>query len=124
VRQSWYRARLTDSNLAIADRVNEVAAARGATPAQVAIAWLRSRGDQAAIVPILGARRREQIEDSLGALAVELTPDERQQLDDVSRIPLGFPHDFAGMRLPYGDTYELIDDGRPAPGPVPPAALR
>jgi hypothetical protein len=60
------------------------------------------------------ARRREQIEDSLGALELELSADELDRLDAVSRIELGFPHDFAGRALAYGDTYDLIDPPRPA----------
>lgn len=114
-----YRAlKLTDRNLAVADRLNEVAAGRAATPAKVAIAWLRAQRHRAAIVPILGARRRDQIEDCLGALEVDLTPDELERLDEVSRVPLGFPHDYEAMHLAYGETYELIDNGHAAPGGI------
>jgi aryl-alcohol dehydrogenase-like predicted oxidoreductase len=65
---------LTDRNLAIADAVNAVAAERGASPAQVAIAWVRAQQARAVIVPMLGARRRAPLEDTLGALELELTP--------------------------------------------------
>jgi aryl-alcohol dehydrogenase-like predicted oxidoreductase len=54
---------LTDRNLAIADTVNTVAAEHGASSAQVALAWVRAQRARGAIVPILGVRRREQIED-------------------------------------------------------------
>ena len=102
-------SRLTERNLAIADELNAVAAERGATASQVAIAWVRAQQERSVIVPILGARTRAQIEDSLGALDVELTGDELERLDAVSHIALGFPHDFGGT-LAYGDTFELIDD--------------
>jgi aryl-alcohol dehydrogenase-like predicted oxidoreductase len=109
-----YAARvLQERNLAIADALNAVAAERGASPAQTAIAWLRAQQHHAVIVPIVGSRRREQIEDSLGAVDVELTPEELDRLDAVSRIELGFPHDFPGRSAAYGDTYARTDGHRP-----------
>jgi aryl-alcohol dehydrogenase-like predicted oxidoreductase len=108
-----YRGRLRDArNLAIADAVNAVAAERGASPAQVAIAWLRAQRRRAVIVPIVGARRREQIEDSLRAVDVELTQEELDRLDSVGAIELGFPHDFPGRAMAYGDTYARTDGHR------------
>jgi aryl-alcohol dehydrogenase-like predicted oxidoreductase len=109
---------LTDRNLAIADVVNAVAAERGVSSAQVAIAWVRAQQARAVIVPILGARRREQLEDNLGALELELTAAELARLEEVSRIQLGFPHDFGADRLAYGATRPLIDSHlayRPGP---------
>jgi aryl-alcohol dehydrogenase-like predicted oxidoreductase len=110
---------LTDRNLAIADVVNAVAAERGASSAQVAIAWLRAQQDRGVIVPILGARRPEQLEDNLGALELELTAAELARLEEVSHIQLGFPHDFGADRLTYGTTRPLIDSHR-AYGPGQP----
>ena len=75
---------LTDRNLAIADTVNAVAAEHGASSAQVALAWVRAQRARGAIVPILGVRRREQIEDNLRALELELTDEELARLDEVS----------------------------------------
>jgi aryl-alcohol dehydrogenase-like predicted oxidoreductase len=109
---SAYAQLLSERNLRIADRVNEVAAERGASSAQAALAWVRAQQERAAIVPIVGARRREQIEDSLGALEVELSAAELERLDEASRIELGFPHDFEGRALAYGDTYSQVDDQR------------
>src|SRR5215211_953681 len=57
---------LTDRNLAITNVVNAVAAERGASSAQVAIAWVRAQQAHGVIVPILGARRCRQLEDNLG----------------------------------------------------------
>jgi len=108
-----HRDQLTERRLAIADGVNAVAAERGASPSQVAIAWVRSQQARAVIVPILGARRRSQMEDNLGALEIELTPDELARLEKLTGIELGFPHDFAsGSRLVDGDNGSLIDDRR------------
>jgi aryl-alcohol dehydrogenase-like predicted oxidoreductase len=68
-----------ERNVRLADRVRELAAAKGATPAQLALAWVLSRGDD--IVPIPGTKRRTYLEDNAGAGAVELTADDLAQLD-------------------------------------------
>jgi aryl-alcohol dehydrogenase-like predicted oxidoreductase len=109
---AYRKSHLTPRNLAIADVLNEVAAARGATASQVAIAWVRAQQGLSPIVPILGARTRAQLEDTLGALEIELSDDELERLDRASAIELGFPHDFVGGTLAYGDLFELIDDHR------------
>jgi len=103
---------LSGRNLAIADAVNEIAAARGRTATQVAIAWVRAQQQRSVVIPIVGARTRAQIDDNLAALDVELSADELQRLDTVSRIELGFPYDFGAARLAYGQTFDLIDDHR------------
>jgi aryl-alcohol dehydrogenase-like predicted oxidoreductase len=107
-----YERLLTDRNLAIADTVNEVAAERGASSAQVAIAWVRAQQQRAVIIPIVGARSRAHIEDSLGAVDVELSDEELERLVEVSRIELGFPHDFEGRAFAHGATFDLVDDHR------------
>jgi aryl-alcohol dehydrogenase-like predicted oxidoreductase len=104
--------RLSERNLRIADAVNEVAAARGASPAQVAIAWIRAQQQRAVIIPIVGARTPGQFKDNLGSLSVQLSAAELERLDEVSRIELGFPHDFSGTALAYGQTHDLIDNHR------------
>ena len=93
-----------------------VAVARevGATPSQVAIAWIRSR--PGVVIPIVGVTSEEQMRDNLGCLAVELSTEQVARLDDVSAIDLGFPYGFLRQdfikRLVYGDEYELVDDRR------------
>jgi aryl-alcohol dehydrogenase-like predicted oxidoreductase len=111
-----YAVRAADQrNLAIADALNAVAAERGASPAQVAIAWVLAQQERAAIVPIVGARRQEQLADSLGAVDVELSAEELERLDAVSRIDHGFPNEFPGRTMAYGDTYARIDARAPRP---------
>lgn len=90
-------------------RVNQIAAAHGATATQVAIAWVLAHQQRSVIVPILGARTRQQIEDNLRALDLELTSKELARLDKVSRIERVFPHDFLGRNMAYGGTYALVD---------------
>ena len=67
-----------DANMRIAGLVQEVAKRKGATPAQVALAWLLSRGND--IVPIPGTKRRTYLEDNLGAANVKLTAVEAAEL--------------------------------------------
>lgn len=105
--------RLSERNLGIADVVNTIAGERGASSAQVAIAWVAAQQGRAEIIPIVGARTPEQLSDNLGALAIVLTADELVRLDSASTIELGFPHGFGGFRLAYGSTLELIDNHRP-----------
>jgi aryl-alcohol dehydrogenase-like predicted oxidoreductase len=83
---------LTESSLAIADVVKDVALQMGRTPSQVALAW--TMVNPAVTAPILGVRTLAQLEDNLGALDVEFTPDQLASLEKVSAIELGFPHDF------------------------------
>ncbi|MFF2042678.1 aldo/keto reductase [Kitasatospora sp. NPDC058170] len=58
-------------NLTLVEALRAIAAAKDATVAQVAIAWVASRGED--IVPLVGARRRDRLTEALGALDVELT---------------------------------------------------
>ncbi|GJF28020.1 aldo/keto reductase [Kitasatospora sp. NE20-6] len=61
-------------NLRLVEALRGIAAAKGATVAQVAIAWVASRGDD--IVPLVGARRRDRLAEALGSLDVHLTPED------------------------------------------------
>lgn len=110
---------LSGRNLKIADAVNAVASERGATPTQVAIAWVRGRQRRGVVIPILGTRTRAQAEDNLGALDVELSETELGRLDGASGVEPGFPHDFAGGSMAYGETFDLIDDHRGLVEPLP-----
>ena len=72
-----------DRNLGLVEALRSVAQSKGVTVAQAAIAWVLSRGSD--IVPLIGARRRDRLAESLGALDVELSP------DDLSRIEQAVP---------------------------------
>ena len=60
-----------DSNLALVEQLRKIAGEIGASPAQVAIAWVAAQGKD--IVPLVGARRRDRLSEALGALDVKLT---------------------------------------------------
>jgi aryl-alcohol dehydrogenase-like predicted oxidoreductase len=101
----------------IADTVAEVAGDVGATPAQVAIAWVRQQQERAEIVPIIGARTEAQMRENLGVLQVELSLDQLQRLEAASPIDLGFPHTFLVddevQDLIFGETRRLLDRREP-----------
>jgi aryl-alcohol dehydrogenase-like predicted oxidoreductase len=84
--------RLTERNLAIARTVTETAEQVGASPAQVAIAWVLAQ--PGTMIPILGARTLKQLQDNLGCLDVTIPEDAMAKLDGISAIDPGFPHDF------------------------------
>jgi len=96
-----YRAhlpRFTGHNLArnqqLVARLQQLAAAKAITPSQLAIAWVLAK--QTFIVPVIGARTRAQLAESLGALEVKLTP------EDIAAIESAIPaHAIAGTR--YGE---------------------
>ena len=79
------------ANIAIADRVRELAEAKGRTPAQLALAWLLSRGED--VVPIPGTRSIARLEENAAAAEIELTAEELRTLTE------GLP-EAAGTRYP------------------------
>ena len=94
-----------EHNLALVDRLRGVADAKGATVAQLAIAWVLSRGED--IVPLVGARRRERLAEALGALDVELTA------ADVAEIESAVPKDAAAGGRYDARQMAILDSERP-----------
>jgi aryl-alcohol dehydrogenase-like predicted oxidoreductase len=72
-------------NLELAERVREIAAEKGATPGQLALAWLLAQGDD--IVPIPGTKRRKYLEENAGAAEITLTEEDLRRIEDA--IPRG-----------------------------------
>jgi aryl-alcohol dehydrogenase-like predicted oxidoreductase len=108
------KAARVERNLQIAEAVTAVARESGVTPSQAAIAWVRQQAG--VVIPLLGARNLEQLEDNLGAVGFALSPEQVQRLDELSQMEPGFPHDFLaseGMRkLMSGDTHHRQDRHR------------
>jgi aryl-alcohol dehydrogenase-like predicted oxidoreductase len=69
-------------NLGLVRRIEEIAAAKGCTPAQLALAWVLAQGPD--IVPIPGTKRRTYLDQNLGALDVTLTPADLKTLDGIA----------------------------------------
>ncbi|MEN3952467.1 aldo/keto reductase [Iodidimonas sp. SYSU 1G8] len=107
--------RVTEKVLDINDGLRAVAGEVGATPAQVALAWVLAKGVTS---PILGARTPAQLEDNLGSLDVTLSPVQIDRLDALTAIELGYPHDLIQGRFiqDVADGGTVIDKpfGRPA----------
>ena len=68
-----------EANVAIVERIDELARAHDATPAQIALAWVHAQGDD--VVPIPGTKRRRYLEENAAALDVELSADDLATLD-------------------------------------------
>lgn len=88
--------KMNEKNRAIATKVTEVATKLGVTSSQVALNWLRQQHQQ--IIPIVGSRKVEQINDSLNCINFTIPEAEMHELSEVSAIELGFPHDFLASR--------------------------
>ncbi|WEK12984.1 MAG: aldo/keto reductase [Candidatus Microbacterium phytovorans] len=87
------------ANQRLLDLVRDIAARRGATPGQVALAWLLAQ--QPWIVPIPGTRRVERIEENAGATTIALSADDLSALDALTQhVPVsGDRYNEAGMRM-------------------------
>jgi aryl-alcohol dehydrogenase-like predicted oxidoreductase len=83
-----------EANLALVDRIREIAEAKGCTPGQLALAWVLAQGED--VAPIPGTKRITYLEQNVDALSVSLTPEDLATLDEA------VPRDaVAGPR--YGD---------------------
>lgn len=103
-------ARLNEKNTAIAREVVSIAGEIGCKPSSVAINWLRKQSG--VVIPLVGARTQEQIEENLECLNYDLTPEHIIRLNEVSAIELGFPHDFFNKTkdIIFGGMVDSIDN--------------
>jgi len=103
-----------ERNLEIAESVVSIADEIGCTPSQVAITWARQQ--DGVVIPLIGARNLPQLADNLGALEVRLSDDQLATLDEVSRVDLGFPHNFVTdpniLDIVSGGSWERLDNHR------------
>jgi aryl-alcohol dehydrogenase-like predicted oxidoreductase len=83
-----------EKNLRIVDEVEAVASEAGATPAQIALAWLLAQGDD--IAPIPGTKRVSRVEENTAADAIELSAEQIARLNDLSPAA-GERHEGASM---------------------------
>ncbi len=93
VRMPRYKAGNLEKNLRLVEALRQIGSETDASPAQLAIAWVLSRG--ADIIPVMGARRREQLSETLGALELKL------DAADLARIDAAVP-----PSLTVGDRYD------------------
>ena len=85
-----------EHNLSVAERVRELAAEKGVTPGQLALAWVLHRGEH--VVPIPGTKRVAYLEENLAAADVSLSEDEVERIAEAMPAAAGDRYDEAGMR--------------------------
>jgi pyridoxine 4-dehydrogenase len=100
-----FQAGNVDANLALVDRLRAIAQEVGATPAQLAIAWVAAQGND--IVPLVGARRRDRLNEALGAIEVKLSPSHLAEL--AKAFPPGIA---AGERYPEAQLAHMDSERR------------
>jgi aryl-alcohol dehydrogenase-like predicted oxidoreductase len=83
-----------DANLKLAAKVKEIAADKGVTPAQLALAWVLAQGED--LAPIPGTKRRGYLEQNAAAVDVELSEEDLARIDELPRVS-GDRYDHAGM---------------------------
>lgn len=111
---------LSERNLAIAQIVVNVSQEIGVSPAQVALSWVLEKGRQqgGVMIPIIGARKVEQLDDNLKAAELRLSEAQMKTLDEASTYTLPFPQSFVNdsqvNQIVYGGTRDLIDMHRPS----------
>jgi aryl-alcohol dehydrogenase-like predicted oxidoreductase len=88
-----FRGKNFSKNLELVERIRAMAAVKGCTPAQLALAWTLTRGND--IVPIPGTKRRKYLEENIATLAVRLAPVDLARIDEIT--PKGAA---AGLRYP------------------------
>ena len=104
---------LSEKARSVVNEVQKIANESGRSMSQVAINWVRQQQNKSQIIPIVGARNQTQLKDNLGVLEWTLNDDQLKRLDEVSKIEMGFPHDFLeGNEYIFGSTYNKIDTHR------------
>jgi len=105
--------RLKGKSIEITKRIIEIARETGCNPSHVAINWLRRKNQS--IIPVIGARRVDQLTDNLKCLDHSLTDTHFHELDDLSHIEPGFPHEFLASNsireIIFGGMYDRIERG-------------
>jgi aryl-alcohol dehydrogenase-like predicted oxidoreductase len=97
-----------DHNLSLVESLRQLAGVKGATVAQVAVSWVLSRGQD--IVPLVGARRRDQLAEALGALNLQLTPDDRAEIDRAFPVGAAAGERYAPQILAHMDSERRVKD--------------
>ena len=92
-----FQGEALQANIALVDEIEAVAAAKSCTPAQIALAWVLGRGEHVMTIP--GTTKLENLEDNLGAYAIQLANDEQATLDQLADRVLGDRYDERGLAI-------------------------
>jgi len=111
---------IAESQLQVAHLVSEIASDVGFTSCQVALAWLRQQDRFTnPVIPILGARTAAQMKENLGCLDVVLSSDQLRRLGELTRVDMGYLHQFLTVRGPtgsrdvsFGGQFDRVDNHR------------
>ena len=103
---------ISDEKLKVAAEVIKVAKKTGKKASQVALNWVRQQ--PGVIIPIIGAKTEKQLKDNLECLKFSLNDDQLNKLDEVSKVELGFPHEFLSSDsikdIIFGGTQDKIEN--------------
>lgn len=86
-----------ETNQRLLQTLNEMASAKGITPAQLATAWVIAKGED--IIPVMGARKRTQLRDAIGALDVRISEAEARALEETFASIAGTRYDATQMNM-------------------------
>ena len=100
-RHGFQRANF-DRNLALVEQIKRLAAEKGVTASQLAVAWLLAQGED--VVPIPGTKRRNYLEENAAAIHITLTSEDLRRIDEVAPkgAVAGGRYDEGGMRFLNG----------------------
>jgi aryl-alcohol dehydrogenase-like predicted oxidoreductase len=102
--QPRFQGEAFQANLRLVDAVREMAAEKGATAGQLALAWVLAKGQD--VVPIPGTKRRRYLEENAGAVAVELSADDLARLDSIAPPDVAVGGRYPDAAYAYGDSPE------------------
>lgn len=94
-----------EHNKYIYERISEVAARKGCTPSQLALAWVHHQGND--VCPIPGTTKTENLNQNIGALSVKLTQDEMDELESLASVVKGDRHARMGSTWMNSETPPL-----------------
>lgn len=86
-----------EANLKIVKELEKIASAKSCKTSQVALAWIRSQGND--IFPIPGTKRRTYLKENIESLKIELSPDELERINQISKLVHGKRKNDSGMKL-------------------------
>ncbi|KAL0366642.1 UNVERIFIED_CONTAM: putative aldo-keto reductase 4 [Sesamum radiatum] len=100
-----FQAENLENNKLVYERICEMAARKGCTPSQLALAWVHHQGDD--VSPIPGTTKIQNFNENVGALSVKLTPEEMTELSGLADLVKGERHAHMASTWKYADTPPL-----------------
>jgi aryl-alcohol dehydrogenase-like predicted oxidoreductase len=104
--QPRFQGEAFQANLRLVEAVREMAAEKGVTAGQLALAWVLAQGED--VVPIPGTKRRSYLEENAGAVAVELSADDLARLDAIAPPDVAVGGRYPDSSYAYGDSPERV----------------